>query len=379
MMRLDPLVRISIKNVIKLLENPIKDFIDIQKIPFFFGDENGIYEVFNGKKQTNFDFKNLQCKPSKYTFIKDRILYFSRIPYLRFFNQKHNITLENRSIFNDSSNYQNFALNSKYIYISQGAFIKVFTIKDGTYKTVLSGHKGLIYSMDCDEDKVLTVAKDKKIRLWYLISKNTYHSSVLSETEDHINLIRVNDKMVVGSSLDNFNIYGFNLQGKNTFSFSGHKAEITDILFYNDLIISSSKDSTIRLSSITTGQLYRVLNGHLEEVSCLHIIDDMLLSGSKDKTIRFWNLKNGSCIGQFTNHNPILTFPKKLNEPKETKNIENNKKCIGLIICGHCKKFILVCIHKDEKNGIPYCEPVDHLKEDDFCQESNPSFNFKKL
>lgn len=368
-MRLDPLERISIENVVKLLENPIKDFINVQKLPFLFGDEYGIYEFQSGKIHMIYDFKNLLCNPSRYLFTNDRIIFLSRVPYLRFFSLKHSIKLENRSIFNDSSISQNICCNEKYVYISQGAFIKVFSIKSGKYITVLSAHKGLITSIDTDEDYVVSVSRDKKIRLWKATNKHNYDNFVLSEIEEHFNLIKINDKIVVGCSIESFHILGYNIQGKIIFTFKGHKSEITEILFYQDLLVSCSKDTTIRLLSTTTGNSYRVLNGHLDEVLSLNIVDDILMSGSKDNTIRFWNLKNGSCVGQINHSHPILSFKRTFKKFKPKTTLVNQKKCIGLIKCGHCKKYIIVCIHKDEKNGIPYCEPIDHLKSDDFCKE----------
>ena len=114
-------------------------------------------------------------------------------------------------------------------------------------------------------------------------------------------------------------------------------------------------------------------------------MNNILISGSNDKTIRYWNINSGECIGKFDHSFPILSFNQSFdgisssssfsssNDYNGSKRLsfklENEiRKCIGFLICGHCKKKILVCNHGNLKENIPFCQFENNLfKKNDFC------------
>jgi WD40 repeat protein/serine/threonine protein kinase len=67
---------------------------------------------------------------------------------------------------------------------------------------------------------------------------------------------------------------------------------------------SGSKDRTIRLWDVDSGECLRVLTGHAGAVRalCFDATGRRLLSGSKDATLRLWELSSGRCLQLFRGH-----------------------------------------------------------------------------
>ena len=89
-------------------------------------------------------------------------------------------------------------------------------------------------------------------------------------------------------------------------TFSGHEEGVTTIAVTSDdkYIVSGSKDCTIRIWDLDTGEQIRVLQGHENSVNALALTsDDMyIISGSSDDTLRIWNLETGEQIHVLQGH-----------------------------------------------------------------------------
>jgi WD40 repeat protein len=92
---------------------------------------------------------------------------------------------------------------------------------------------------------------------------------------------------------------------------TGHTNEITAFTFSSDsqMLITGSKDKTIKQWNLKTGKLIRTLNKHSGEITSLAISKDnqFIASGSKDKTIKLWNVKTGQLIRTLSNKGEIYS------------------------------------------------------------------------
>ena len=73
---------------------------------------------------------------------------------------------------------------------------------------------------------------------------------------------------------------------------------------------SGSKDNTIKLWNVKTGNLLQTLNGHSSPVCSVVYSPDgqTLASGSDDNTIKLWNVKTGKLLQTLTGHsNPVCS------------------------------------------------------------------------
>lgn len=76
------------------------------------------------------------------------------------------------------------------------------------------------------------------------------------------------------------------------FTLRGHVAPVYQCAFSADsrLLVSSSKDSTLKVWDVKTGKLHTDLPGHQDEVFAVDWSPDgnKVASGGKDKAIRLW-------------------------------------------------------------------------------------------
>lgn len=72
---------------------------------------------------------------------------------------------------------------------------------------------------------------------------------------------------------------------------------VIDVVYSDQMVISGSKDGSVRVFEAQTGSCSMILNGHTAAVNTLAISQDAvtLASGSSDKTIRRWSLSTGVC------------------------------------------------------------------------------------
>ncbi|KAL2913590.1 hypothetical protein HK105_206892 [Polyrhizophydium stewartii] len=83
---------------------------------------------------------------------------------------------------------------------------------------------------------------------------------------------------------------------------TGHAEAIYCIQFDEDKIVSGSRDDTIKVWDIKTGQCRQTLRGHNASVLCLQYNQTMLVSGSSDASIIVWDLLRGTVVRKLTGH-----------------------------------------------------------------------------
>lgn len=80
--------------------------------------------------------------------------------------------------------------------------------------------------------------------------------------------------------------------------FKGHTDSVYCLQFDQRKIISGSRDRTIRIWDVASGQQTKVLTGHQGSVLCLRYDDKHLITGSSDSTIFVWDLIGDPVTGQ---------------------------------------------------------------------------------
>ena len=68
--------------------------------------------------------------------------------------------------------------------------------------------------------------------------------------------------------------------------------------------ISGSRDKTVRVWDLESGECLKVLEGHAGSVDCVALTPDGRkgISGSDDKTVRVWDLESGVCLKVLEGH-----------------------------------------------------------------------------
>ncbi|KAI8376045.1 WD40-repeat-containing domain protein [Radiomyces spectabilis] len=102
-----------------------------------------------------------------------------------------------------------------------------------------------------------------------------------------------NDKIVSGSRDHTIKIWDMRT-GECRKTLYAHTRSVLCLQYDDEFLFSGSSDTTIIQWNIRTGQIVRTLRGHSESVLNLRFQKDQMVSCSKDKTVRIWNLKTGT-------------------------------------------------------------------------------------
>ncbi|ORZ14764.1 quinon protein alcohol dehydrogenase-like superfamily [Absidia repens] len=78
-------------------------------------------------------------------------------------------------------------------------------------------------------------------------------------------------------------------------SMKGHTRAVHTLQMDDTKLVSGSMDHTIRIFNYHTGQCIRTLEGHTGGVVHLHFDSRLLASGSSDGMVKIWNFTNGEC------------------------------------------------------------------------------------
>ena len=72
--------------------------------------------------------------------------------------------------------------------------------------------------------------------------------------------------------------------------------------------VSGSRDNTLKVWDLETGQLLRTLKGHADDVRLVTLTVDgrRAVSGSDDKTLKVWDLKTGQLLRTLEGHTDVV-------------------------------------------------------------------------
>eukprot|EP01080_Neovahlkampfia_damariscottae_P004094 gene4094-7382_t len=380
LLRMNPDDRLNASKVVRMLENPIIDFVDIRNIQIeFMDDKHDIYEKGKQLKKI-YSVEGTHLEP-KIMFKHDEITILypgdppqifkfenPKIPLIKF-ELKPNVTKE-------LSRHKMIVFNEKYLcLISKGTGL-FWNISEGRKIGKISFDFGRFITISLYKDNAVCLRNDNKY-LYLEIKENLIETKKFFKLKDSIEKFKLNKNLLCGiSKMDDYkNIYVYDIdKDQYEFILKGHSEHISEFIIHENVLISASLDLTIRFWSLETGKCSRIHGGHLKEITCLKVVDEILLSGSLDQTIRYWNLSNGNCLSIYKHKHPILQFSIALEDnlisKKETK--IKMQECLGWIKCGHCQKFIILCTHVDEENE-NYCViggvVIEKLNLNELCLE----------
>lgn len=156
------------------------------------------------------------------------------------------------------------------------------------------------------------------------IKKTFLHTSALNSVCVHLSLTEGQNSLIVTGGKDNKITVWDLLTGKSLFTLDGHTDTINSMCIYSPpvasetgsdlnnltkdsvpLLVSVSKDSTIRVWDLVTGVCIAVFEGHSGSVSCVAIFDPavnptfyntpLVITGClQDRVPYMWNLKSGN-------------------------------------------------------------------------------------
>lgn len=67
-------------------------------------------------------------------------------------------------------------------------------------------------------------------------------------------------------------------------------------------VVSGSRDATLRVWDVTTGECLHVLVGHLAAVRCVQYDGRLVVSGAYDYMVKVWNPEREECLHTLQGH-----------------------------------------------------------------------------
>ncbi|CAH8486372.1 unnamed protein product [Schistosoma intercalatum] len=146
------------------------------------------------------------------------------------------------------------------------------------------------------------------------ISNNIDLLQICSENSMSINCLTINEKhFILATGSDDGIICIWNMNSLDLSNllccihkFNEHSGYITQLIFHNDYLISSSSDGTIRKWNYKIGKCEYIFVGHKDVVRKIICVNDYIISGSQDKTAICWNFHTGAILNTFKGHTRLV-------------------------------------------------------------------------
>ncbi|OUL20282.1 hypothetical protein BV372_32830 [Nostoc sp. T09] len=186
---------------------------------------------------------------------------------------------------------------------------------------ILHKHNGVVRCVAFTPDgrMLITGGDDRKILFWDLMKRQVAIALSLDDTAAHSLVLSQDGQTLVTGSYRKIKVWCTSHLGGVTdlkdvqplYTFTGHSHIVRSLAISADakLLISGSRDQTIKIWQLETGELIRTLKGHRDEVCTITLSPDeqIIASGSADKTIKLWHVETGELLSTFTGHTDTVT------------------------------------------------------------------------
>ena len=71
---------------------------------------------------------------------------------------------------------------------------------------------------------------------------------------------------------------------------------------HNTRVVSGSRDATLRMWDVDTGECLHVLVGHVAAVRCVQYDGRLVVSGAYDYMVKVWNPDREECLHTLSGH-----------------------------------------------------------------------------
>lgn len=169
---------------------------------------------------------------------------------------------------------------------------------------VLKGHKGRINAISIHPSGklALSVAKDKTLRMWNLMTGRLSYVNNLKQAAELVTWNPVGDQYIIGYETT---LAICDVQSGDVTQNINIGKHINAIQYIQEKVVAiGSENPSIQLFSVTTGKCLHKLEGHTNRIKALAMApgNTFLFSASSDGTIKAWkmseNLSECTCVSQ---------------------------------------------------------------------------------
>ncbi|MEO1428006.1 MAG: WD40 repeat domain-containing protein [Cyanobacteria bacterium J06633_8] len=226
-----------------------------------------------------------------------------------------------RTGFVDEINYLAFSPDGQTL-ASGGAdsTIKMWHLGAKDLIDIMHKHNGIVrcVAFTLDGRMLATGGDDRKILFWDITERQVAVSLSLEDTAAHSLIFSKNAKILVTGSYRKIKVWRISTKKQIScldielqHCITGHSHIVSSLAMTKDtkILVSASKDKTIKIWHLKTGELIRTLKGHEDGVCTVALSKDeqIIASGSADNTIKLWHLETGELLSTFAGHTDTVT------------------------------------------------------------------------
>ncbi|MBW4631602.1 MAG: WD40 repeat domain-containing protein [Iphinoe sp. HA4291-MV1] len=206
--------------------------------------------------------------------------------------------------------------------VSAGAdsTIKLWHVGAQDLIDILHKHNGMVRCVAFTPDgrMLATGGDDRTIMFWDLMQRQVTSALSLEDTAAHSLALSSDGQTLVTGSYRKIKVWRISQQETSIpfvpellHSFTGHSHIVRSLSVSADskILVSGSRDKTIKIWQLENGELLHTLDAHRDGVYAVALSPDgqIIASGSADQTIKLWHLQTGELLSTFTGHTHTVT------------------------------------------------------------------------
>jgi len=187
---------------------------------------------------------------------------------------------------------------------------------------ILKKHDAVVRCITFTQDgqQLISGGDDRKILFWNLQKRKLTISISLDDSAAHSLALSKNGHILASGSYRKIKVWQLpstprkspvETQITTLHTLTGHTHIVSSLAMSQDgkLLLSGSRDRTIKIWQLETGQLIHTLNGHTEAINAIALSPDgqTIASASTDQTVKIWHTETGILLTTFTGHTKPVT------------------------------------------------------------------------
>ncbi len=210
--------------------------------------------------------------------------------------------LKSLSSHTSSVNYLLVSKDGKTLYSAgSDGTVKVWSLSELAFIRSLRGHSGPVNSIVHwpEQNRLYSVSDDGTLRIW---DTSTGQQVKMIKAEigalSSVTMDEERSILIVGSRDGPLKFYDVKTWSALRIV-KAHNAEVTAIIIRDDLMFTSSCDRTVKILSLPSGSLVKMITGHSWDVSSIILSSDssVIYSGSSDGAVKIWDVDKGAALG----------------------------------------------------------------------------------
>ncbi|GMH35001.1 hypothetical protein BSKO_02862 [Bryopsis sp. KO-2023] len=165
---------------------------------------------------------------------------------------------------------------------------------------------GIVLSLSFMDGMLVTGGRNRDLCGWDISSRKKLFCVSLFDSRI-LSIADVGDKVVVGGGNGNLQIWEKGVWEWHS-SLEGHSEDVFCLFHQSgNLLISGSRDETIRIWNLVDNACLRVIGGQVGGASSIDVSDGLIFCGAFDGNIRSWEFESGELVQTFQGHKRSMT------------------------------------------------------------------------